>query len=136
VTFNGSTFSYGPANASDIVLGNGAVVTLPAGEFVKLNMLAAGVNGLQKNQTFTVTYTDGTTSVFTQSLSDWVPSANQVGETTVKTMAYRDVWSGTEQALTVAVYGYTFALNPSKTVSTIKLPSTSNVVVLGLSLVN
>jgi hypothetical protein len=137
VTFNGSTFTLGPANALDMVSG-GAVVTLPAGEFGTLNMLAAAVLSWQKNQIFTVTYTDGSTSVFTQSLSNWVPPAagNQVGETTVKTMTYRDVWNGTESTTTVAVYGYTFALNPSKTVSTITLPSNSDVIVLGLSLVN
>jgi len=135
LTFNGSTFAFGPVNAMDIVSSGGTIITLPPGDFSKLNMLAAGVNGWQKNQTFTVTYTDNSTSVFTQSLSNWVPSGNQVGETTVKTMAYRDVWNGTMGAITVAVYGYTFALNPSKTVSTIKLPSNANALVFGLSLV-
>ena len=36
-----------------------------------MNLLATAVNGNQANQTFIVTYTDGTTSSFTQSVSDW-----------------------------------------------------------------
>jgi hypothetical protein len=73
--------------------------------------------------------------MLTQGLSNWVPVGNQVGETTVLTMAYADVWNGTQKTKAVALYGYTFALNPAKTVSTITLPNNANVVVLGLSLV-
>jgi hypothetical protein len=134
LVFNGSTFTFGPANAPDVV-SNGAVIPLPSGQFSKLNMLATGVNGFQKNQTFIVTYTDNSTSVLTQSLSNWVPVGNQVGETTVLTMAYADVWDGTQKTKPVALYGYALALNPAKTVRTISLPSNINVVVLGLSLV-
>ena len=134
LVFNGSTFTFGPANAPDVV-SNGAVIALPGGQFSKLNMLATAVNGFQKSQTFIVTYTDNSTSTLTQGLSNWVPAGNQVGETTVLTMAYADVWNGTQKTKPVAVYGYTFALNPAKTVSTITLPNNANVVVLGLSLV-
>lgn len=134
LTFNGSTFTLGQSNALNIVRSSGTVITLPAGNYSTLNMLAAAVNESQQNQTITVTYTDSSTSVFTQSFSNWVPTGNQVGETTVKTMAHRDVWNGSTNATTVAVYGYSFGLNPSKTVSTITLPNDPNVVVLGLAL--
>ena len=136
LTSNGLTFTLGPANAVDVVSSNGEVVTLPAGQFSELNMLAVGVNGWQNSQTFTVTYTDGSTSVFTQSLDDWVSGGGQTGQTTVLTTPYRDVWDGTENPTPVAVYGYSFALDLSKIVSTVTLPNDSNVVVLGLSLVN
>jgi hypothetical protein len=133
LAFNGSTFTFGPANAPDVV--SNAVIPLPNGQFSKLNMLATAVNGFQKNQSFIVTYTDSSTSVLTQSLSNWVPAGNQVGETTVLTMPYADMWNGTQKTKSVAVYGYSLALNPAKTVASIALPSNTNVVVLGLSLV-
>jgi len=134
LVFNGSTFTFGPANAPDVV-SNGAVIPLPSGQFSKLNMLGIGVNGIQKSQTFIVTYTDNSTSLITQGLSNWVPNGNQAGETTVLTMPYVDVWNGTKKTKTFALYGYTFLLNPAKSVSTITLPNNKNVVVLGLSLV-
>ena len=62
-------FRFGPANAPDVVTGQ--TVTLPAGCFGALKILAAGVEGSQKSQTFTVAYADGTSSTFTQNLSDW-----------------------------------------------------------------
>ena len=46
------------------------------------------------NQTFTVTYTDGTTAKFTQSISDWAAPQNFFGETTAATTAYRDRSNG------------------------------------------
>ncbi len=70
-----TTFDLGPAGATDVVSAAGQVIALPAGNDASLKLLATGVNctytGLP-NQTFTVTYTDGTTATFTQSISDWV----------------------------------------------------------------
>ncbi len=44
----------------------------------------------QPNQSFTVTYTDGTTPTFTQSISDWAVPQGYAGESTALTTAYRD----------------------------------------------
>ncbi len=52
-----------------------ATVDLPAGNYSTLRLLATAVNGRQLDQPFVVTYTDGTTSRFTQSLSDWYVAA-------------------------------------------------------------
>src|ERR1035438_6266743 len=60
VTFGGASFAMGPANAPSAV--SSATVTLPAGQYSTLAMLGTGVNGNQASQTFTVTYSDGTTS--------------------------------------------------------------------------
>ena len=57
-------------------------------------MLATAVNGNQPNQSFIVTYTDGTTASFTQSLSDWYTPQKYAGETKVSEMAYRIAPSG------------------------------------------
>jgi hypothetical protein len=97
-------------------------------------MLATGVNGNQANQTFTVTYTDGTTSIFTQSLSDWNTPQNYAGETKALTEAYRLNPNGTPDDRTFYVYGYTFAINSAKTVKSLALPNNSDVVVLALTL--
>ncbi len=92
----GSTgsFQVGPANAPDSV--SSATIALPAGQYSTLAMLATGVNGDQIAQTFTVTYTDGTTSVATQSLSDWFTPQAYPGESKAVTMSYRDESSGAQ----------------------------------------
>jgi hypothetical protein len=47
-------------------------------------------------------------------------------------MAYRDLSNGTKDNQTFFVYGYTFALNSAKTVSSITLPKDANVEVLAI----
>jgi len=132
-SFGGTTYSFGPANQLNVV--TSATVTLPAGQYSSLNLLGTGVNGQQPAQTFVVTYSDGTTSTFTQSLSDWYTPSSFPGETVEVSMAYRDHFDGTEADATFHLYGYSFALNPAKTVSYIKLAPNSNVVVLAMALV-
>ncbi|MBV8909426.1 MAG: hypothetical protein JOZ89_01565, partial [Gammaproteobacteria bacterium] len=77
----------GAAGTVDAV--SNATVSLPAGSFTTLSLLATGVNGNQTNQTFTVTYSDASTSTFRQSLSDWFSPQNYAGESKALTMAYR-----------------------------------------------
>jgi hypothetical protein len=132
-SFGGTSMSFGPANAADAVAN--ATVALPSGQFASLKVLAAGVNGNQASQTFTVHFSDGTTQSFTQSVSDWAHPQNFAGETIVATTAHRDKSDGTTQVRTVNVYGYAFTLNSSKTVSSITLPATRNVVVLAMTLI-
>jgi hypothetical protein len=134
VTFNGISFNLGPANAADVVSAKGQTITLPSGQFSSLKMLATGVNGNQSSQALTVTYTDGTTSSFTQSFSDWVHPQSFAGESIAVSMAHRDNSDGTTQVRTVNLYNYDFALNGSKTVSSITLPSNTNVAVLAITL--
>jgi len=62
LSWSGISFTLGAAEALDAV--SSATVTLPAGTFSKLYMLATGLNGNQANQSFIVTYTDGTTTAF------------------------------------------------------------------------
>ena len=120
----------GGANVANAVAN--ATVTLPAGSFSTLQFLAAGVNGNQANQAFRVTYTDGTTATFTQSISDWYTPQNYAGETTAVTMAYR--LSTTRDNRTFRLFAYQLALNPTKQVKSITLPANRNVVVLAVNL--
>jgi hypothetical protein len=130
--WNGSAFTFGAANNLNVY--NSMTITLPSGQYNTLNLLAAGVNGSQTSQTFTVTYTDGTTSTFTQSLSDWCYPQSYSGESQVATMSYRDTSSGGQDDTTNYLYGYSFTLNSSKTVQSLTLPNNRNVVVLGAAL--
>ena len=77
----GTIFNIGPAGSDDVVSADGQTIALPAGNDSVLQLVATAVNGAQPNQTFTVTYSDGTTQTFTQSISDWSDPQNYPGET-------------------------------------------------------
>lgn len=130
LTWNGTSFTFGPANGPDAY--SSETITLPSGQFNTLNLLATAVNGNQTSQTFTITYTDGSTATYTQSLSDWFTPQSYSGEATALSMAYRDDSSGGQQDATFNLYGYSFALNSSKTVQSLTLPANRNVVVLAV----
>jgi subtilisin family serine protease len=133
--WNGLSFALGPGNTSDVVSAAGQTISLPAGRYAVLSLIAAGVNGSQANQVFTVTYTDGTTQTFSQSLSDWTAPRGFTGEAIAASMAYSDRADGTKDATHPAdVYGYRFALDGGKQVKSITLPSNPNVVILAMTL--
>ncbi len=92
------------------------------------------MNGNQASQTFTVTYTDNTTTTLTQSVSDWFTPQNYLGESIALSMAYRNESNGMRDNRIFDLYGYSFAINPNKTVKSFTLPATRNVVVLAVSL--
>jgi hypothetical protein len=108
-------------------------ISLPAGKYSTVKLLASGVNGHQLNQAFVVTYTDGTTTKATQSLSDWWgPPQNYTGESEVLQMSGLVTPTGATLKHVVYVYGYTLAINSAKTVKSITLPNNRNVVVLAV----
>jgi hypothetical protein len=135
---NGIQFNFGPANQPDAVYGDGKPISLPAGQFATLQLLAAGIYGPVLGQAITVTYTDGSTSVFTQNFSDWcgcVPNpGEQPGELLAVAMPYRDSRDGKRDNQESYLYGYTFALNRTKTVQSLTLPDNHNLVVLAATL--
>jgi hypothetical protein len=128
----GLQFNLGnPGSANAIA---NATISLPNGNFATLCLLGTGVNGNQANQTFIVTYTDGTTSTFTQSLSDWGAGARNSGETVVSSMRYRLTPNRRKERGPWYLYGYSFVLNSAKTVKSLTLPENRNVVVLAMVL--
>jgi Pro-kumamolisin, activation domain len=131
-TIGGALFYFGPANAPDAV--SAKTVSLPPGRFSSISLLATGVNGSQVAQRFTITYTDGTSSTFTQNLSDWFTPQTFSGETKAITMPYRDNAEGQRDNRTFYLYEYKFVLNLTKTVASITLPNNRNVVVLAATL--
>jgi serine/threonine protein kinase len=132
--WDGVTFALGRANVPDAVTSR--TITLPAGRFDAIRMLAVAVNGDQESQTFTVTYSDGTSTDFSQSLSDWYTPENFSGESEVAFTPYRLDGGGGRDDRTFHVYGYSFRLDARKTVRSFALPSNMSVLVFGLSLVH
>jgi hypothetical protein len=133
--FSGILFDLGPANQLDAVGGSGQVISLPAGQFSSLTLLATGVEGNQASQTLTVTYTDGTSTKFVQSFSDWFTPAKFPRESEGVAMAYRNLDNGTKDQRTFNLYEYRLALNATKTVQSLTLPSNPDVLVLAATLV-
>lgn len=133
--FNGVLFDFGPANQLDAVGCSGQSVTLPAGQFSGLMVLATGIQGNQASQTVTVNYTDGTSTKIVQSFSDWFTPQKFTGESEGVAMAYRNFDNGTKDQRTFNAYAYRFALNSTKTVQSVTLPNDANVVVLAATLV-
>jgi hypothetical protein len=137
--WNGHAYIIGPAGAADVVSAVGQTIALTQGQFSTLSFLATATNGSYASQSFTVTYTDGTTQTFSQSISDWYNSQGYAGETVAIRMAYRDLYNGTKSSPSSGpfkIYGYSFALNPSKTVKSITLPNQPNVKLLAIDLVS
>lgn len=126
-------FSFGPANQLDAISSTGQTVNLPQGQFPRLVIFGTGVQGNQYSQTIVVNYTDGTSSTFLQSFSDWFTPQNFPGEVEAVAMSHRN-FSGFEDTRTFNLYGYVFRLNASKVVKSITLPNNQNVLVLAATL--
>jgi hypothetical protein len=133
--WNDTTFTLGQPNLPNDMSANGQTIALPAGNFSALRMLATGVEGNQSQQVFTVTYSDGTRKAFLQSVSDWATPQNFSGESVAVSMTARATSFGSVQSGSFDLYGYSFSLDSSKTVSSITLPINSNVEVLAITVV-
>jgi hypothetical protein len=130
IAWNGNAYSLLGPDIADAA--SNKTIPLPAGNYSTISLLGTAVNGNQPNQTFTVNYTDGTSSTFTQSMSDWATPQNYISESQVLQMAYRVTPSGSLNNYTFYLYGYSFALNSAKTVASIVLPANRHVVVLAI----
>jgi hypothetical protein len=132
LTWSGVNFTLGAPNVPDAI--TSSTVTLAANRYSTLYMLGTAVYGNQPAQTFVVTYTDGTTTTFTQSMSDWGTPQSYAGESVALAMADRVQPNGAPQTQAYNLYGYSFALNPAKTVLSFTLPANSHVRVLAIAL--
>jgi Pro-kumamolisin, activation domain len=126
-------FVFGPANAPDAVSATGSPVALPGGHFGTLVLLATGVQGSQ-TENVTISYTDGTSEVVTQSFSDWFVPQNFPREIVAVAMPYRDIFDGSQDDRTFNLYAYTFRLNPKKTAKSFSIANNRDVVVLAATL--
>ncbi len=131
---NGIRYIFGFPNVSNAVYAAGQTIALPAGHYNALQLLGTGIDGVQSGQILTITYTDGTTAQYTQSFSDWFSPSINVNEGEAVAMAYRDRASGIQDARQFNAYGYTLALDSSKTVKSLTLPRNRAVIVLAATL--
>jgi hypothetical protein len=130
LSWSGAKFTFGPAGKPSGT--SGTSLAIPVGNFASIELLAIGVNGNQPNATFTLDYTDGTSSTVTQSLSDWFTPQHYAGESIALTMAYRLTSTGAQHNGPLYLYGYTFPVPAGKTVKSLGLPNNRNIVVLAL----
>jgi alpha-mannosidase len=127
-------FKIGPANAPNVV--TSATVRLPEGKFADLKILAAAVEGNQEAQTFIVNYADGTSSSFSQSLTDWAIAGKFPGESAAVDSPYRLVADGSKDSHDFYANAYSFAIDSNKTLRSISLPVNRNVLVFAITLVS
>ena len=133
-TWTNMLFNFGPANVTNVISATNQTINLPAGNFAFLRMLGSAVQGSQASQTFTVNYTDGISSAFVQSLSDWFSPQGYAGEVPALPQGHRNSSDGTADNRTFNLYGYGFKLNATKVVQSLKLPANPNVILLAISL--
>ena len=96
----------------------------------------AAVEGNQRTQSLTVTYTDGSKETLFQHFSDWFQPQSFPGETRALRMPYRNMADGTKDGRPFTVYHYGFRLNGGKTVKSLTLPNNPNVRILAVTLAN
>jgi hypothetical protein len=133
VIYDGNIFSFGPVAVPDAVTSQ--TIPLAAGSYSELYLIGAASNAAQPAQSFTVTYSDGTTTTAQISMSTWRTPQNYAGETTVETMSYALNSAGGKVQGAYFLYGYGMALDPTKSVVSLTLPSNSDVKILAAALV-
>jgi hypothetical protein len=130
ISWAGQLFRLGDGTGNAI---RESTITLPSGRYFGLTLLGTGVNGSQMNQSFTVKYSDGTTSVLKQSLSDWKTPQHYLGESIALTMPYRLTVDGTTHTGPYYLYAYLLPLDHTKTAVSLTLPNNRNVSFLAIN---
>ncbi len=141
VNWQGQSFVLGASGVNDVDSLGGTGINLPAGQFGTMLILGASINNNSSYPAqFTVGYTDGTQTPFTQKLSDWTggpggPGTTGSNESIAATMTYyNSAINGTQNASRY-LYGYSFAIDPKKTVSYLLVSNNNNLKVLAIDLV-
>ena len=129
----GVRFKLGPVGLSNVVASRGQTVRL-SGKHASLWLLGAAVEGGQRDQKFVVTYDDGTNATFTQSFSDWASPESFPGEVEAIRMPFRVMSDGKRDENPFWAYAYGFALDRTKGLRSVTLPTEPNVRVLAMSL--
>lgn len=149
----GSTYSADAIDSSDISQWEGPVFNIQGdgvnglnftwanGQSIKIdgegsNMLTlfgSSVNGQLEDVNLTVNYTDGSSSNWIQSFSDWTVPSNYSGEAIYSTQSYMNVSDGTTDNTDNYIYAYQYSLEAGKEVESITLPFEYNLRVLDIA---
>ena len=132
VTWGSISFNLASDGGNNVVQATGQVMALPPGAFGSLLVLATATSAVESG-TFTVHYTDGTSTTVTQQFSTWFTNSSEPGETMVKQMSYY-YRSGVRTTRPTYLYGYNFSLNTSKSVLSVALPNNSDIKILAMAM--
>jgi YVTN family beta-propeller protein len=127
----GQKFAMGPADQPDAV--SNKTIALTAKNRLGLSVLATAVDGNQLDQTFMVTYSDGSTTKYTQSMSDWGRAQHYPGELIARNTADRITPTGARQAGVWDIYAYILPTDSSKQVVSLTLPNNRHVAVFAVN---
>lgn len=134
LTLWGVNFVLGAPGQNDVInAANGPVIPLPAGVYSRLEFLGTAIRQNESGLVFTVTYSDGSVTRFTQNMSSWTAPKNHSGETIAYAGTYSDTSSGGQTNHKVYLYRYSIPLN-GKTVKSITLATNSDVAIAAISM--
>ena len=132
VIYQGTTFTLGQPTVPNAIT-NGAVYTLPAqGNYSNVYLIGAATTTGETSEPFILTYSTGSPVTQTVSMSSWSSSAGYAGETIVASTPYANTQSGGKTSGTYDLYGYQITADPTRTLVSVTLPSTRNVVIMAL----
>ena len=134
LAWNGVTFELTGPNQPNFTWAAGQTIDVAQGDYNTLNLAGAAVNGSQQNQQILLSFTDGSSVVWTQSFSDWCSPQNYGHEAIVSTQSYRDTASGGTNQTTNRIYGYSYTIPVGKTLASITLPQNLNVRLLDIQM--
>ncbi len=120
-------FHLGSPNQPNVLMAAGQTIPFPSSATAgatALAIAAASVEEVQRDQTFTLHFTDGSTQAFTQSISDWSNYSENPGQSIVATQSYSNDSNGSPYGNETYMYGFVLPLN-GKTLESITLPSNS-----------
>jgi len=139
LTLGGVPYTFGPVNTTscgstgtactaDVVnfTSGGVLITLPADEqtvYSTAIVLGTAVNGNHSGRV-TATYTDNSTTVFNQTLSDWCGYGSNQHESIAIGGVNRINSDGTLNGASCNVYAYTYPLDYTKTLASLTLKDT------------
>jgi len=133
VNYAGTAFTLGAPTVPNAIT-NGAVYTLTApGNYSTVYLIGAAITTGQINEPFTLNYADANGPVTDLlSMSSWAASAGYTGESIVASTTQENTQAGGSVAGTFDLYGYQIPVDPTRTLVSVTLPSTRNVVIMAL----
>ncbi len=158
ITWGGATFNLGPAPSNysqsnnrdgndNFLQAQGQTLAAYSAGYTNLLLIGAGANGTQSNQQFTMKFSDGSTSTWVQSFTDWrnsngsnnnpPPSGSALASANESLVAVTNLVNqvgNTQSKQYVFVYGYNYAIPAGKTLVSVTLPKNGNVGILGVAL--
>jgi hypothetical protein len=127
-------FTFGLPNQPQTIVAAGQEIAVIQGAYGSVNLAGAAVFGAQLNQAIKLNFTDGTSTTWTQSFSDWAAPQQYNGETTLVTSQYRNQGDGVRDSRSVSLYGYSRVIPQGKALKSITLPTNQNVRILDITM--